>query len=355
MDEPSRSSPRPRPTPPADEAPPVPRGGAWARLRDRVANRQRTGLSRRQSWVVGAASLFVVGAAIVAAVVVLRPADGTAAGPTTVNDSAELTNQAQADAFVAGATSAVAAVTSYDYRDLDGAMSTGLAVTTGTYRNSYRASLQGALGDAARRDKLVQSFAVDRAGIGAVTANGRQARVLVFGVQTVTVDDGKGGVRATPLTLTATVVRSGTTYQISGLVVDANAGLPPGTAGLSDAAEAAREQVDNLLSYRRATFDADLERAQRYAVDPLASMLTAKAAATRSALLKGSYDLAGAVTAVAVERASGDTVVLLVAASGTKVTDSGARSELIDGRYEVTVVFFDGRWRTSIVDPVASA
>lgn len=294
--------------------------------------------------------------ALLAAVLVLRHGEPSAKAkgrPPVQNSGAVLRDPAQAEAFIAGATSDIAAVTSYDYRTLEQALSAGTSVTTGAYRNSYRAALQGGLGDTAKREHVVQSFDLVTAGIGQVSDSGAQAKVLIFGVETVTTGTGAHSSRVDPVTLTATIDKRGSSYLISALEVGTNAGLPPGSDQLVVAAEAGREQVVNVLSYRRDHFAADHDRALSGAVEPLRSALVGSAADTEQALRSGKYDLTGVVTAIAVVRASGDTVELLVAATGTKVGSDGTRSELTDGRYAVTVVRVGAAWLVSSIDPVA--
>lgn len=59
------------------------------------------------------------------------------------------------------------------------------------------------------------------------------------------------------------------------------------------------------------------------------------------------------MSAVAVERADGDTVVLLVAATGGRVSSDGTLTVVTDGRYEATVVWVGGAWVTSEVSPLS--
>jgi hypothetical protein len=265
---------------------------------------------------------------------------------------ARLADPGLATAFLAGAASDVAAVTTYDYRSLDDALNAGLAVTTGTYRRAYQAALTGNLATTATRDHVVHTFGLLQLGIGEINPAGTQAKVLVFGEQRVT-DDTTGGAAATsPVTLCATIQRSGQRYLISDLVEDANAGLPPGGTDLPIAAEAARAEVTNLLSYRRAAFDADLQRAVAGAVSPLREQIEENAPGTKSSMTKGHYDLSGTVTALAVERADDNTVTLLMAADSSRVTDGAIAPSVTPVRYEVTVTRTAGGWSASKVSSI---
>src|SRR5581483_745108 len=112
---------------------------------------------------------------------------------------------AAAAAFQAGASSDIAAVTSYDYRRLDDALSAGLAVTTGSYRTAYRQALTGSLAATARADHVVHQFQIIGVGVGAMNADGTQAKVLVFGRQLVSDTSTRGRTVSSVLTLCATI------------------------------------------------------------------------------------------------------------------------------------------------------
>lgn len=318
---------------------------------DDGAARQRR--ARRRIVLQGVALLLAV--AVVAVVLVLRHTGSSGHSGTSADvdqTAATLTDQTAANAFVAGATSDIAAVTSYDYRSLDSALFAGSSVATGEFLRSFRTALTGPLGTQARTLHRVQSFEQAAAGIGRMSADGRIADVLVFGTQTVTDDNTGQQPRSTPVTLVATVLHRGDRYLISKLSSGGNPGLPPGTRALNRAAEAARETVAEVLTLRHDHLAADIATVLGGTADPLRSQLTAQTAKTRSAVTAGGYDLNGTVTAVAVEQASGDTAVLLVAATGTR-TDPGKQPRVVtDGRYEATVTRVGSRWLTSTLTTV---
>jgi hypothetical protein len=231
----------------------------------------------------------------------------SSAGPKVTG--ATLVNPGLAQSFLAGASSDLAAVTSYDYRRLDDALSVGLSVTTGAYRDAYRAALTGPVSAEARKQHAVQTFRQLAAGIGEIDPDGLHAKVLVFGLQTRRDDSTHGKPSSALVTLTATIERDGDAYLISGLDTSgANAGLPPGSADLTYAAEAGREEVARSLH--------------------------------------------STVTALAVQSAEGSRVELLVAATGYQVADDGTRTAISRGRYEVSVALVDGRWRTTAITPI---
>jgi hypothetical protein len=300
-----------------------------------------------------AAALVLVLAAVSTLVVLLLRSGGkqAAAGPgDAVN--AELAHPQLARSYVTTTGTSIQAVTSYDYRHLDDALGTGLQVTTGAYRQAYRAALTGASAAAAVRAHVVQTFDLLDVGIGAMAKDGGQATLLIFGIEH---SASTAGTQSNPVTLTATVRRIGDSFRISRLRQDANAGLPPGTAALRRAAEAGREEIGNLLTFRRAEFAADERRAVAGAASTLRDLVGHRAAATRTALDRGHYDLSGAVTSVAVTSAAGDHVDLLVAATGERIAADGTRTVVTDGRYEVAVARVDGGWLVEQVTPVGTA
>jgi hypothetical protein len=265
---------------------------------------------------------------------------------------AALADPQLATAFLGAASSDIAAVTTYDYRSLDDALNAGLAVTTGQYRQAYEEALTGALRETALREHVVHTFQLLDIGIGAIDPAGTQAKVLVFGRQEVTDDATGGQPQDSPVTLCATIRRDGNLFRISQLVEGASAGLPPGGPDLPVAAEAGRSEVVNLLSYRRADFDADLQRALSGATGPLLLQIEHNATGTRAAMRAGNYDLRGTVTAIAVLHAQADSVTLLVAATSTRVADGASEPVVTYPRYEVTVVRTADGWASSRIVPV---
>lgn len=293
---------------------------------------------------------------LVAGVLYVRSRDtGTGkSGASSLGSGARLAEPDAARAFLAAAATQVTVVSSYDYRNLDSALSSGSSVTTGAYRRAYRSSLSGALGVLAKRSHTVQQLDVLRTGIGEMSKDGRTAKVMVFGNEQISDTSTGGRTRSTLVTLTATVQRQGEQYLISALDVGANPGLPPGSDELDVAAEAARSEVVDVLTYRRASFAADVKAALDGAVEPLSVRLRRGTPGIRAQLERGHYDLTGTVTAVAVEHADGDTASLLVAATGSRNPDTGASTVVTDGRYLVTVVKVQGFWVTSDIVPVTA-
>ncbi len=346
--------PRPRPAPP-----PPPRRTRSERRRQRDIERRAT-LRRR---IPHAFAWVSVAIGVVLFVVVFNPNDTTTAPPkaaaqTTKPRPAVTANGAGfadpelVSAFLGGAASDIAAVTSYDYRNLDDALNAGLAVTTGAYRAAYQDALTGDLAHTAVEQHVVHTFDLLSLGIGAVNASGTQAKVLVFGRQNVTDDAGGTQPLVSPVTLCATIRKHGDQFLISDLVEGASAGIPPGGPDLRVAAEAGRSEVVNLLSYRRANFDLDLQRALAGATAPLSDDIEGNAASTHAAMIQGKYDLSATVTAIAVKNAGAGSVTLLVAADALRVPDGAGEPVLTHPRYEVTVTRTLQGWAASRVTEV---
>lgn len=226
-------------------------------------------------------------------------APGTSSSSSAVA-GARLDDADAANAFLAAASSDVVAVTTYDYRRLDDARTTGLSVTTGAYRKAYQQAFAGSLASAAQSDQVVHDFEVLDTGIGSMRGGGRQAKVLVFGRQTVTDRQHPKG-QSSIVTLCATMQRVGSRYLIADLSTDADPGAPPGNSALTAAISAGRTTAQQRL---------------------------------------------GAVTALAVKSVASNAVTLLVAAESRS-----ARGGTSTGRYALTVVESNGRWAASQLQP----
>jgi hypothetical protein len=338
-----------------DDAELSPRSRAQRLRAERAANRVRV---RRILEVTGAALAIVV---IVSLALAFsgssdRPTKGNTqptSGPAITG--ANLRDSVLATTFLGSASSDIAAVTTYDYRHLDDALSAGLAVTTGSYRQKYQLALTGDLARSAAAEHVVHTFEVLDVGIGGMSPDGTQARVLVFGRERI-VDDRTGpDGEVSAITLCATIRRLGNRYLISELTQDTDPGLPPGGPDLRTAVAAARTEVVNLLSFRRAEFPADLQRALDGATTPLREQLQSDSPDLQAALESGNYDTSGAVTATAIVRADADTVSLLIVAQESRAVDDAAEPTVVNHRYEVTVTRTPSGWAASRVASVDGA
>lgn len=272
--------------------------------------------------------------------------------PTASVSGASLRYPTQVTVFLGSAASDIAAVTTYDYRRLDEALTAGLAVTTGSYRAAYRAALTGDLARTATAEHVVHIFELLDIGIGRMSPDGSQATVLVFGRQRITDDRTGPDTEVQPVTLTATIQHRGNRYLISDLADGTDPGLPPAGPDLPAAATAARTEVVNLLSYRRSDFAVDLDRALAGATSPLRETVQSKAPDTRAAMQDGKYDTTGSVTSMAVVRADADTATFLVAADESRTVDGADAPTVVHHRYEVTITRTGDAWAASRVASV---
>ncbi len=275
---------------------------------------------------------------------------GIAAAPTAV-----LSNPSRAAAVVTAATADVTAIASYDYRHLAADRASGAAATTGLFRTSYQNSMLTTVQRSAIAKRTVQTFLAQDAGICALSPDNTIASALVFGLEAVT-----SGVAAKRVPVVSPLV-VGVTLQLVGghwLVSVLQQGLgpvvsPPGSPQLIAAAVAGLVEVQRLLSYLRANFAADYARALAGATASLRAGLLARRAAVLSSMRAGGYDTSGQVVGLAVMSASGNTVVLLVAAQTTDIAPSGIQRLPATPRLQVSMRVVDGRWLVDSVSPVA--
>jgi hypothetical protein len=116
------------------------------------------------------------------------------------------------------------------------------------------------------------------------------------------------------------------------------------------AVSAAGTRAVNLISFRRAQFNADWARAVNGTTGALKTQITAKRAATLSSLQKGKFDIGATVTHASLE---GPTVkgakgyLVLVSVNGYHLD---AKSQTVPQSLEVTVVRQHGQWLASDVE-----
>jgi hypothetical protein len=122
------------------------------------------------------------------------------------------------------------------------------------------------------------------------------------------------------------------------------------TATENAAVDAAGAEMANLLSFRRAQFDADFQRALSGATGALKSDVNDKKALTKSTMTKGKFDLIGKVTHKALEGPVGSGnkagYVVLVTVNGYR---SNAMSQPVQQTLAVTVVRSGKKWLASQV------
>ena len=259
----------------------------------------------------------------------------------------------------AAARSDVQTVDSYDYQHLDGATAAGSAVSTGAFRDTYQRAMTSSVRNAASAAHTVQNCTVQRVGVvsldgsaGAAAGGGRSAQVLVFARLDVTDVESPTVPRSQAVTLGARVQLSGGAWLISDMSDVAAAAptalVPPGTPGLVAAAQTGVGAALDILSYRRADFDADFARSWAALSAELAVQQRAREQSIRTALATGGYDVVSSVSGAAVESADVDLVTLLVAVHTVHVTTGGTQTAVPDTRFEATVTrSAAGSWQVS--------
>jgi hypothetical protein len=111
------------------------------------------------------------------------------------------------------------------------------------------------------------------------------------------------------------------------------------------AMQAASQEVVNLLTYARKTFNADFQRALSGMSGSLQSDQAKDKAATLAAMNKGKFDLKGQVTQTAFEQSDGKNAVLvLVSATGYQIPASGTPTPTTYARFEITMTDVKGAW-----------
>lgn len=126
------------------------------------------------------------------------------------------------------------------------------------------------------------------------------------------------------------------------------------SAGEQQAITAASTEAANILSYRRAHFQADWQRALDGATGSLRADVSQNKAATLSALQKGKFDLSAKVVHAALEgpvqgKATGTGYVVLVVVNGYR---SVALDVPTPQNLQVTVVKKNGKWLASDISNI---
>lgn len=112
-----------------------------------------------------------------------------------------------------------------------------------------------------------------------------------------------------------------------------------------DAVHAAGTEMVNLLSFRRASFDADYQRALDGATGGLKSDVAAKKTVTKTTMTQGRFDLSGRVTNAAlsdvVTSGASTGYVVLLTVEGFRST---APNSPIQQTIAMTVLYVGGKW-----------
>ena len=275
------------------------------------------------------------------------PAASPASGSSAPAGNAEFADASAASALLTAATIAVQTVDSYDYRELDKSQAAADAVITGSFRARYDAALNG-LRASAGKSKTVQQAVVQKIAVTALS--GDTAGVLAFGRLDVTNAQDPAGT-SVALASGVTLQRVGAAWRISNTTDLVTQGTfvasPPGNAALLAAVIAGAREVVNLLSYARATFDADFARAIDGLTGPLRAQQVQLRAGLEQSMNQSQTDYAGEVRSVGVEGASGSSVLLLVCATGYSLQPGSGPPKSGTERFEVGLEFVKGRWLVS--------
>ncbi|MGH8861153.1 MAG: hypothetical protein ACRDVG_07940, partial [Jatrophihabitantaceae bacterium] len=274
-------------------------------------------------------------------------ASGGSSASVTAGD-AQLRDPATVTAVLTAAKAAIETVDSYDYRRLAGDRAAGDAASTGSFRTRYDAALSG-IAATAKRTRTVQVATVQKIAISALSDDGTQASVLAFG-RVLTTDTAHPGSSTSALASAVTLHRVGSAWRIGDMTDLGDRGTfaatPPGNPALVAAVTAGAAEVVNLLSYSRADFDADFNRAMDGLTAPLRAQRLAQRDPLHATMDRSQSDFAGTVRSVGIESADGSSVLLLVCATGYRTTAGGTP---VSGtqRVEVGVSFVHGRWLVS--------
>ena len=290
------------------------------------------------------------------------PTDTTAPGGTTTAagcTGACFTDPAGVSVLLSAATADITAANSYDYRHLGHALAAGLAASSGAYQDRYRHALTTVIAPAARRLHAAQQATVSSAGVENLDPGARTATVLAAGTLHITADNTGPGGRTDPFQVEATMTQTAGKWLISNLtpITDGATGTapadPPGSPALTEAQLAGDQEVANLGTYARATFDSDFRRALAGTTGGVRADLLQRKAALRQALARSGSDEKTYVAHSAVVSADGDQVTLL--ASVTTTHGPGAATASAGPTAAVvTVMDVDGEWLISDVRTVGT-
>lgn len=118
------------------------------------------------------------------------------------------------------------------------------------------------------------------------------------------------------------------------------------TSSELQAVAAAKQTVINTLTYRRSSFAADFARTLAGTTGTLQTDMRTDGPKLLQAMTNGKFDLSGAVSYAAFESHDGTGAVVLVSATGYKVTPAGQVPTSAQ-RLAVTMVQVNGKWLAS--------
>lgn len=289
------------------------------------------------------------------------PTDTTAPGGTTTAagcTGACFTDPAGVSALLSAATADITATNSYDYRHLGHALAAGLAASSGPYQDRYRHALTTVIAPAAGRLHAAQQATVSSAGVENLDSGAHTATVFAAGTLHITADNTGPGGRTDPFQVEVTMTQTAGKWLISNLtpITGGATGTapadPPGSPALTEAKLAGDQEVANLGTYTRATFDSDFRRALAGTTGGVRADLLQRRAALRQAIARSGTDEKTYVAHSSVVSADGDRVMLL--ASVTTTHGPGATVSASPTAAVVTVMDVDGKWLISDVQTVGT-
>jgi len=127
------------------------------------------------------------------------------------------TSAADRQFLLSQAKAKVAKVASYDYRHIDQDAKDAAAGTTGAFTATYDKSIQTVVKPLAEQVKAIVACSIQTAGISSVSADGRQAVVLIYAQLSTQNSTTNGQSRLDIATIQATMNKQGSGWYISKL------------------------------------------------------------------------------------------------------------------------------------------
>lgn len=142
-------------------------------------------------WLNWAPAAVLSVGALVMAVLIIVFSHGVWWGPDPKSVPQDKSAAAVREQVLAAAKTCVATANTYRYTDLDGYETKALACTTGEFTSQLRDTIDRLIKVNAPRLKSAQTAQINRGGIEAVSDDGRQWTILLFGQLSVTNDQNK--------------------------------------------------------------------------------------------------------------------------------------------------------------------
>jgi Mce-associated membrane protein len=162
-----------------------------------------------------------------------------------------------------------------------------------------------------------------------------------------------GSRRRLAVAAVAVLVTAAVGVTLGVVLLPSKAGAQGITSGERAAMQAAGNAVVDLLSYSRASFDADYDRALAGTTGKLHDDMAGAKAQTLKTMNQGGFDLAAKLDTTALvpatpgDGADGGSAKVLVVVSGWTVTDDGTASQPKIERVQMTMEDTDGHWLAS--------